>query len=546
MKGVILLVFDGLGIALPGPGNAYFQANPQNFEQAMSMYPHTQLRASGEAVGLPANEVGSTEVGHINLGAGKIVYQSLPRINLSIADGTFFTNPAFIHAVEHVKQTGGTLHLLGLLGGGTVHASTAHLYALLFMCKEQKLENVALHLIGDGRDSPPKAITGYLEEVQTKLDQLKIGHIASIMGRYYAMDRDHRWERTEKAYRCLTEGQGKVFQTWREAIDSCYAAGNTDEFIEPTLIVGQDQNPTLIKEGDSVIFFNFRIDRPRQLTKAFVLENFRQDANTLESFDPYAVKYHQKHSPDSELGEPFERPPKIQNLFFVMMTEYEKDLSAEVAFPPTIVNMPLGRVLSEKGYPQLRAAESEKERFVTHYFNGLRSAPFPMEDRIIIPSPKVSTYDQQPEMSAYGITDSVIDKMRTSAYKFILVNFANADMVGHTGNLESAIKAVHTIDDCFGRILQVALENDYTLLMTADHGNVEEMLSQQTGGVSTEHSGNPVPFLAVSNHFQGKHITLQSGILADVAPTVLALLEIPKPQEMTGRNLLEEIMKEQF
>lgn len=542
MKGVILLVFDGLGIALPSKANAYTEAIPTNFETALHMYPHTQLRASGEAVGLPAVEAGSTEVGHLNLGAGKIVYQSLPRINLSIADGTFFTNPAFVHAMEHVRRHNSTLHLMGLLGNGTVHASTAHLYALLFMCKENHIDNVALHLITDGRDSPPKAAATSLEEVQMKLEQLKIGRIASICGRYYAMDRDHRWERIEKAYRAYTEGKAEVKASWREVVDAAYANNLTDEFIEPTLITAEGQPPSIIKENDAVIFYNFRIDRPRELTKAFVLENFKEDANK-SSFDPYLIKYNKKHTEEiiPSINVPFDRPPKIPNLCFVMMTEYEKNLPAEVAFPPNIVKMPLGRILSENGLSQLRMAESEKEPFVTDYFNGLRTSPFPMEDRIIVPSPKVPTYDTQPSMSARELTDKLVQKINEGNYRFILVNYANADMVGHTGNLLAAVEAVKVIDECFGKVMQAALANDYTVLVTADHGNVEEMIDPTTGGISTEHTSNPVPFIAIAQNLSNLNRTLQAGILADVAPTILALLQIAQPQSMTGRNLLEEL-----
>ncbi|OGK51568.1 phosphoglycerate mutase (2,3-diphosphoglycerate-independent) [Candidatus Roizmanbacteria bacterium RIFCSPLOWO2_01_FULL_42_14] len=541
MKGVVLVIFDGLGIAQPGPSNAFTEAHPQNFDTLMRSYPHTQLKASGEAVGLPANEVGSTEVGHINIGAGKIVYQSLPRINLSIADGTYFTNPAFKRAVEHVKKHSSQLHLLGLLGNGTVHASTAHLFALLFLCKENGLQNVNLHLITDGRDSPPKAAATYLEDVQNKLDQLNIGKIASVIGRYYAMDRDHRWERTEKAYRCLVMGEGKTAISWKQAVENAYNSNTTDEFIEPTLIVPNGDQPVLIKPNDSVIFYNFRIDRPRQLTKAFVLENFERDANKI-SFDPYRVKYEKKHTVDEEqLTPPFKRGDKVPNLMFVMMTQYEQDLPSDVAFPPSIVNMPLGRVLSENGIPQLRMSESEKERFVTHYFNGLRTPPLPMEDRIIIPSPKVATYDLKPEMSAREITDTLVQKIQQGTYKFILVNYANPDMVGHTGNLQAAISAVQVSDECLGRIAQAILDNNYALIVTADHGNVEEMIDLRTGGISTEHSGNPVPFIAISKNLQGNPRTLETGILADIAPTILSLLGIAPPQDMTGRNLLQDL-----
>jgi 2,3-bisphosphoglycerate-independent phosphoglycerate mutase len=357
------------------------------------------------------------------------------------------------------------------------------------------------------------------------------------------MDRDHRWERVEKAYRALTEGKAPSFPHFRDVVNAAYEADKTDEFIEPSLIVTEGQQPTLIKEGDAVIFYNFRIDRPRELTKAFVLENFEQDANKA-GFDPYAVKYHQKHTVTEEevpSNPPFSRGPKIPNLSFVMMTEYEKDLPAEIAFPPNVVTMPLGRILSENGVTQLRMAESEKEAFVTHYFNGLRSAPFPMEDRIIVPSPKVPTYDQKPEMSAYELTDQLIKKISEGNHRFILVNYANADMVAHTGNLQASIQAVKVIDDCFNRVIQAALDNGYALIVTADHGNVEEMIDPRTGGASTEHSANPVPFIAIAKEFESTARTLQTGVLADIAPTVLNLLNIPQPQTMTGRNLLEEI-----
>ncbi|OGK43814.1 phosphoglycerate mutase (2,3-diphosphoglycerate-independent) [Candidatus Roizmanbacteria bacterium RIFCSPLOWO2_01_FULL_38_11] len=543
MKGAILIVLDGLGVALPGPGNAYFIADPPHLKSYFLTYPHTQLKASGEAVGLPADEVGSTEVGHVNLGAGRIVYQSLPRINLSIADGSFFKNEAFIGATEHVKRTKGVLHFIGLLGGGTVHASTAHLHALLFLCKENKIDRVCIHVITDGRDSPPQAASTYLEDLQSKLDQLGIGKIATVMGRYYAMDRDRRWDRVEKAYSCMTKGGQNVAQTWQETIDNAYKQGITDEFIEPTNILGDAQKPVLIQQNDSVIFYNFRIDRPRELTKAFVLDNFESDGNKL-AFDPYAVKYSSKHNidvPQESLMPPFHRGDKIPNIYFVTMTEYEKDLPVKVAFPPHIVKLPLGRVISEGGYPQLRMAESEKERFVTYYFNGLRESPFPLEDHLIVPSPKVPTYDLKPEMSALEISDSLMHKIRTGVYKFILVNFANPDMVGHTGNLQAAVKAVSCIDECLDKIVREALLQDYIIFITADHGNVEEMLDPKTGGISTEHSANLVPFLAISNEWKGKNITLQSGILADVAPTLLSALGIQKPVEMTGRNLLNEL-----
>jgi len=541
MNGAILIVIDGLGIALPGPGNAYFLANATNFASYYQKYPHTQLKASGESVGLPADEVGSTEVGHINLGAGRIVYQSLPRINLSIADGTFFKNTAFLNAIEHVKKNNSKLHLVGLVGGGTVHASSSHLYALLYLCKENNITDVNVHVITDGRDSPPKAAITYIKDLQEKIDQIGVGQIVSVMGRYYAMDRDNRWERVERAYRCLTEAMGDKKTSWRDVIEDSYKNNKSDEFIEPTNILINDQLK-LIEKNDSVIFYNFRIDRPRELTKAFVLDNFEQDANK-KSFDPYDIKYYRKHIIDeaSQVNPPFNRGIKIPNLYFVMMTQFEKNLPADCAFPPHVVKVPLGRIVSEKGYPQLRMAESEKERFVTYYFNGLRSAPFPMEDRIIIPSPKVATYDLQPEMSANELTNELVNRINEETYKFILINYANPDMVGHTGNLQAAIKSIDCINTCVDKVVNAALMHDYTVVITADHGNVEEMVDSITGGVSTEHSANPVPLIIINKQFEGKPATLQSGILADVAPTILSLLNIPKPNEMTGRNLLEEL-----
>ncbi len=535
-------MMDGLGIAPPGPGNAVYLANPTNLNTLQYTYPNTTLKASGQAVGLPAHEVGNTEVGHLNLGVGRIVYQDLPRINLAIADGTFYKNEAFLNVLSQLSKTKGKLHLIGLIGEGTVHSSIDHLYALLYFAKENGLKNLFLHVITDGRDSPPKSAAEIVKRLQEKVDETGNTKIASVMGRYYAMDRDRRWERTEKAYNCLTGGTGSFSNTAEEAIQQSYNKGITDEFIEPTAIISDGKPLALVQPGDAVIFFNYRIDRPRQLTKAFVLNNFEADANKTLSFDAYAVKYLKSHLQKEEiLNPPFKRGPKIPNILFVTMTEYEKDLPVEVAFPPIQVHMPLGRILSERQVNELRLAESEKERFVTFYFNGQREAAFPFEERLIVPSPKVATYDLKPEMSAYELTDTLISRMRETKYRFILLNFANPDMVGHTGNIQATILAIKTIDTCIGRIAQEALNLNYTLLITADHGNAEAKINLETGEISTEHTANPVPFIAINSQLQGKFRKLQSGILADVSPTILSLLDIPKPNEMTGRNLLEEI-----
>lgn len=540
MKSVILIVLDGYGIASPGPGNAIHLANPSAIASFIYTYPNTTLKASGDAVGLPSNEVGNTEVGHINLGAGRIVYQDLPRINMSIADGSFYKNEVFLNAVAHIKKTNGKLHIMGLLGEGAVHSSPDHLYALLYFAKEQGVYDVLVHVITDGRDSPPKSASSTVKDAEEKMSQLGIGRIASVVGRYYAMDRDQRWDRTEKAYLCYTEGVGNKAASASEAIEQAYKADKTDEFIEPTLITKTTELPT-VKEGDAVIFFNFRIDRPRQLTKAFVLDNLDLHNASVKSFDPYQVKYVKSHIKEQPPSKPFTRAAKLNNLFFITMTEYEKELPAQVAFPPNVVEKPLGRVISENGLNQLRMCESEKERFVTFYFNGQNENEYKNEVRIIIPSPKVPTYDQKPEMSAYLITEELIKQMKSNKFNFILINFANADMVGHTGNIEATIKAIQTLDECLGNIVAAAKDMNYTICITADHGNAEQKINPTTGQISTEHTANPVPFIVIDKEYEGKPVHLQKGILADVAPTILGLLGLDKPSTMTGRNLLEEV-----
>lgn len=541
MKGVVLIVLDGYGLAPPGPGNAIYLANPTNINSYFNAFPHTTLKASGQSVGLPTGEVGNTEVGHINLGAGRVVFQDLPRINMSIADGSFYKNPSFLKIVNHLLQTKGRLHFLGLVGEGAVHSSIEHLYALLYFAKENAIKDVFIHVITDGRDSPPKSAIEIVNQLEEKVSQVPTCKIASVCGRYYAMDRDRRWERTEKAYNCLTKGGNLTAFTPTEAINSAYNRGKTDEFIEPTNILKDGKPVALIEEGDAVVFFNFRIDRPRQLTKAFVLDNFEGDANKSFSFDPYAVKYFKTHYPTEPVANPpFRRGSKIENLLFITMTEYEKNLAVEIAFPPTTVQNPLGKVLFERGITQLRICESEKERFVTFYFNGQRESPFAFENRLIIPSPKVPTYDLRPEMSAPEITEQVVNNMVALKYPFILVNFANADMVGHTGNIQATIIAVKTLDLCLAKIVQQALQSNYYVLITADHGNAEQKINPVTGDISTEHTSNPVPFIVIHDTYQGRKDLLPSGILADVAPTILYLLGISKPQGMTGRNLLEE------
>lgn len=544
MRPFILIVLDGWGIAPDSPGNAISLSKLPFYKNLINNYPHGLLEASGEAVGLPRGEDGNTETGHINIGAGHIVYQDLPRINLSIAEGSFFQNYAFKQAINHARKYESNLHLLGLIGSGGVHSNIEHLLALLQLLKEQDFHKVFLHLITDGRDSPPKSANIYVDQIQTFIKNLGFGQIATIMGRYYAMDRDHRWERTEKAYVAMTEGIGESAKNPLDAVKKSYLAGITDEFIKPTAILNKDNSPIgLVKPYDSVIFFNYRVDRPRQLTKAFVLDNFELDANQTD-FDPYSVKYHKKHLAEiSQMGAPFKRKTKLSHLYFVTMTEYGRYFHvSSVAYPPNIVSHPLGESIASQGLAQLRISESEKERFVTYYFNGLREAPFTHEDRLIIPSPKVATYDLKPEMSSMELTDQLLPIIKEGKYHFILINYANPDMVAHTGIISATIKACESVDSCLSRLIPAILKIDGTVLITGDHGNAEELIDPKTGGVDTEHSTYTVPFIAINKSWEGKALDLGKGVLADIAPTILDQMRIPKPKNMTGRNLLKDVM----
>jgi len=535
IKPVVLIILDGWGIAPDGPGNAITKAKTPNFDKLWAAFPHTQLLASGEAVGLPKGEDGNSETGHLNLGAGQIVFQDLPRINTAIASGNFEQIEAFKKAIQHTKQNKSALHLMGLIGSGGVHSSLEHLYALIRLAKKEQVEKLYLHLFTDGRDSPPTSAMIYLTNIQTQLDNNNLGKIATICGRYFAMDRDYRWERTQKAYELLTQGKGAKVESLKGAIKDSYQQDKTDEFIEPLVL---DENG-LIKDNDAVIFFNFRIDRPRQLTKAFVLPDFEKLETKKTHFDPFAEKYGLKQYQSPKTTQAFKRSKVLKNLIFVTMTEYEKKLPAEVAFPPQLVKVPLARVLSENNLRQFHLAETEKERFVTYYFNGQREEPFPGEDRSEIPSPKVATYDQKPEMSAYEVTNELIKKLTTYQYHFILVNFANPDMVGHTGVLQAGIKACEVVDECLGKVVEKITNLGGTCVITADHGNVEEMLNPVTGEIDTEHSSNPVPLIIVDSKFNFSKSVLSRGILADVAPTILGLLGISKPELMNGRDLLK-------
>ena len=539
-KSVVLIILDGWGLALAGPGNAISQASLPIYNKLWVSFPHARLTASGEPVGLPHGERGNSQTGHLNLGAGRIVYQDLPRINMNIADGSFFKNQAFLAALDHVKDNNSNLHLMGLVGQGGVHSSNEHLFALLHLTSESGIKNLFLHLFTDGRDSPPTSAPLYISQVEEKLKTEGLGKIATISGRYFALDRDNRWDRTQKAYEAIVKGNGLMATSPQEAIETAYAKGKTDEFIEPTVILGEGKRPVAaVSDNDAVIFFNFRIDRPRQLTKAFVLPDLEKAITAKPYFDPYAEKYYKKtYAMAPHVKKTFPRERQLRNLFFVTMTEYERGLPVIVAFPPTTVNMPLARILSEKNLRQLHITETEKERFITYYFNGQREDVNLGEDWIVIPSPNVPTYDQTPEMSAKEITQVLVERLSTRVYDFILINFANPDMVGHTGVIPAGIMACEVVDSCLGKIVNSTLALGGTCIVTADHGNVEEMINPVTGGVDTEHSINPVPFILIGKAYQGDCRELPSGILADVAPTILKLLEIPKPGEFSGRSLV--------
>lgn len=524
MKKVVLIVLDGWGVAPPQLGNAPAQANLPTIKYIENYYPATLLHASGINVGLPWWEEGNSEVGHLTLGCGQVIYQYLPRIITAIQNGSFFQNPAFQETIDYVKKNNSRIHLMGLVSSGAIHSYIDHLYALLDLCKNNKIQNVFLHIFTDGRDAPQKEAAKFLQNLSERLLQKNLGKIATISGRCFAMDRDRKWDRIQKVYECLTEGKGKIAPDPVEYLKKSYQNGVTDEYIEPTVIDPQG----IIKKGDAVIFFNFREDRARELTMAFTEENF-------EEFER-KVKFN--------IGG--EKP----NLCFTTMTRYLKNPNIKVAFEPPKIENPLGKVISDAGFSQFRIAETEKYAHVTYFFNGLKEKPFKGEDRLIIPSIGGPHYDKNPEMQAPAITDQLIEKIKTEKYQFILANFANADMVGHTGNLKAAIKAAEVIDECLKRLME-AVKDKYILIITADHGNFEAMISPTTGEILGEHSANPVPFYLIDDSlksFSPKNKTSSftseaGGFLFDVAPTVLEYLELPPPEEMTGTSLLSFLSK---
>ncbi|MCA9383406.1 2,3-bisphosphoglycerate-independent phosphoglycerate mutase [Candidatus Dojkabacteria bacterium] len=507
-KPLVLVFMDGVGVAPPGPGNAVSLAKTPNLDKLWPTFPHTYLHAAGLNVGLPHGVDGNSEVGHMNLGAGKVVFQELPRIDNAINTKSFFKNKLLTEALQRAGKN--KVHIMGLLGAGQVHSSYGHLVALLEMARELGVngDKVFLHIFTDGRDSPPQSAQKLFEKLETEISRNKVGTIATVIGRYFAMDRDDRWERTRQAYDLIVHGKGKPVKNWNEALKESYANDKFDEYIEPYVITNGNGPVTTVSEGDAVIFFNYRPDRAVQLTRAFEEEEFPGWDRAL-----------------------------IQDLFFVGMSNYEKGFPYKQAFPPEKITKPLGKVISDNGMRQLRISESEKFPHVTYFVNGRDQTQYPGEDRIEVPSPKdVATYDQKPEMSAYMLTDILLKKIEENIYDVIMINYANPDMVAHTGALEPSIKAMEVVDECLGRVAAYLLKNKGAMVITADHGNTEEMINLQDGSVDTKHSTNPVPLMIVKEGLSPRELSF--GVLADVAPTVLSMLGIPKPVEMTGRNLL--------
>ncbi len=509
-KPLLLMILDGWGINPNRENNAVAQANTPNLNSYLQEYPHTRILTSGMAVGLPEGQMGNSEVGHLNIGAGRVVYQDLTRISKAISDGDFFENPVLLDCIKRTRAAGGRLHLAGLLSDGGVHSHNTHLYGLLELAKREGLTEVFVHCFMDGRDTPPKSGGDYLAELEAKTKEIGVGRVATVIGRYYAMDRDNRWERVEKAYSAMVLGEGESAPSTAEAIARTYGADVTDEFVLPTVITAGGAPVGTVADNDGFIFFNFRSDRAREITRALALDDFAG----------------------------FERRNRPKLADYVCMTEYDATFGLPIAFGQEALTNILGGVLAAAGKSQLRIAETEKYAHVTFFFNGGSEEPFPGEERCLIPSPKeVATYDQKPEMSAYPVTDELLRRLDEGKYDVIVLNFANCDMVGHTGILAAAIKAVEAVDACVGRIVTRVREQGGTVLITADHGNADQM-AEETGEPYTAHTCNPVWLVMVDDARKQARLK-EEGRLADIAPTMLDILGIEKPREMTGVSLLE-------
>jgi 2,3-bisphosphoglycerate-independent phosphoglycerate mutase len=508
-KPLMLMILDGWGISPSPANNAVAMANTPNLDAYLRDFPHVQLRTSGMAVGLPEGQMGNSEVGHLNLGAGRIVYQDLTRITKSIQDGDFFTNPVLLDCISRVKASGGRLHLTGLLSDGGVHSHNTHLYALVALAHQHGMKEVFIHCLLDGRDTPPQSGAGYLEELEAELARIGCGRVATVMGRFYAMDRDNRWERVEQGYNAMVAGHGECHESSGKAIQASYSNGVNDEFVVPCVICRDGKPVGTVIDGDGIICFNFRSDRAREITRAL----------TFELFDGFKRQ----------------RVPSLAS--YVCMTEYDATFGLPIAYAQQELSNLLGGVLAEAGLSQLRIAETEKYAHVTFFFNGGVEIPFPNEERALIPSPKeVATYDQKPEMSAYLVADELIRRLEQDRYDVVIINFANCDMVGHTGILSAAISAVEAVDACVGRVVEKVRQLGGTVLITADHGNAEQM-ADENGEPYTAHTCNPV-WLVLVDDSRRKATLKEGGKLADIAPTMLKLLKLQQPVEMTGESLV--------
>jgi 2,3-bisphosphoglycerate-independent phosphoglycerate mutase len=545
-RAVALVVLDGFGVAPPSKGNAIFLAKTPVYDRMLQEYPHSELIASGESVGLPANEVGNTEVGHLTMGVGRVIYQDLSRISRAMKDGSINTNQALSALANHCKQYASTLHLMGLVSDGNVHSSLEHLYGILQYCERQQVNSLVIHAFTDGRDSHPESGVKVLEQLELRIGNHANWHIGSVMGRYYAMDRDRRWERIQSAYEALVAGVADKGSKVTEVLSSNYAAGVTDEFIKPTLITGKDGHYHTIADNDGVLFFNFRVDRPKELTTAFVLRDFETFRSFSSGFDADGRPV----TPDKqEFEATFQRSRVPANVYFVTLTQYHKNLPVSaVAFLPQVVTDSLPSLMGAAGLTHLHLAESEKERFVKYYYNGMVEGALPGEVDDIVASPKVATYDKKPQMSLKKTTKKFVQAMESGRYDHIIMNVANPDMVAHTGNIKATVRAIEYVDRSLGLMEQATLKAGGILIITADHGNAEDLLTFENqgyfytadaGGVNTEHSNNPVPVIFISQTWRGQQIRLRSGALADLAPTILQLLQITPPETMTGRNILQ-------
>lgn len=504
-----LIILDGYGIRDEKMGNAVQQANTPNFDRYWNKYAHNQLTASGESVGLPEGQMGNSEVGHLNIGAGRIVYQSLTRVNLSIKDGEFFEKEAFLKSIDHAKEKNKALHLFGLLSDGGVHSHINHLFALLKLAKDKNLEKVYVHAFLDGRDVGPQTAKEYIEQTEEKMKEYGVGQFATISGRYYSMDRDKRWDRVKKAYDAMVYGEGPSYQDPYEVIADSYDNGIYDEFVIPSVITDEKGAPVgKVEDEDSIIFYNFRPDRAIQISRTFANEDFHD----------------------------FDRGDNIpKNLDFVMLTNFSETVDGYVAYNPVNLDNTVGEVLAQHDMKQLRIAETEKYPHVTFFMSGGREEEFPGEKRVLINSPKVATYDLQPEMSAYEVTDALLKELDAKEHNGIILNFANPDMVGHSGKLEPTIKAIETVDECLGKIVDKILELGGHAIITADHGNSDEVITLE-GNPMTAHTTNPVPVIVTKDNIELR----DGGILADLSPTLLDLLNVEKPVEMTGTSLIKK------